>query len=203
MDHDFEWRTQAEKADVVRYWWRTQRGLCHLCREKMEPYSLAAISPWAATIEHVKPKRENGPNTVGNVRLAHRWCNNVLGSLWEKNRQRALRGQEPISVHWAMTNEMGKLKISVRATQEDASPSPRPLRVGPEPRAYKAQRGTLAALLATSPPLPRGATLPPVHKAAPAFVHSRNQPARRMTALETARWLRESAEKRRQPWPLA
>lgn len=48
---------------------------------------------------------------------------------------------------------------------------------------------------------PRGATLP-LDQQPLAYDHTGGQ-ARRMTALETARWLRECAEKKGKPWPLA
>jgi hypothetical protein len=63
--------------------------------------------------------------------------------------------------------------------------------------------GTLAAMIAKEGlPLPRGATLP--RSSSPqAFEHAPNRPARKMTALETAQWLRHHAKKQGQAWPLA
>jgi hypothetical protein len=192
LNDDFTWRTRAEKDAVVRYWWRVQRGRCHLCREPMEPYSQAAVSPWAATIEHLKPKREGGPDTAGNIRLAHRWCNNVLGALWSMNRDRAFKGLPPLSADWALTNELGKLRV-----RKQAAPQPTPLPPARPRKTEKLPKGTLAAMLANgSAPLPRGATL---SNATTAPI----TPARRMTAIETAQWLRHSAKKGGQSWPLA
>ena len=47
----------------------------------MLPYRRRRVkSAMDATVEHLKPKREGGPDTVGNVRLAHMVCNNALGA---------------------------------------------------------------------------------------------------------------------------
>lgn len=186
MSPDFEWHTKEEKADVVRYWWRKQKAMCHLCGEQMEPYSQAKNSPWAATIEHVTPRRENGPNTVGNVRLAHRWCNNALGALWQMNKDRAAKGLSLLTVEWAMASERGKLKV--RGLE-----AARPIHRTAHRAANTADKDFI------SPSLQRGATLPPDNSPL-WFEHSANKPARRMTALETAQWLRESQGRK---WKLA
>lgn len=149
MDLNFEWRTREEKKEVVRFWWRQQRALCHICGGEMEPYSQAIVSPWAATIEHLVPRRENGPNTVGNVRLAHRWCNNALGALWELNRHRSTQGLPPLSEKWALSNAVAQVR-----QRRIAKP------VEPE-RLPKGSYGCsmAAMMLRGEMPLPRGATL--------------------------------------------
>jgi 5-methylcytosine-specific restriction endonuclease McrA len=85
MDPSFEWTTKTEKLRVIAYWWKEQGGKCCLCGLKMLKYGGGLEN--SATVEHVIPKRENGPNTVGNVRLAHARCNHVAGALWEQRRQ--------------------------------------------------------------------------------------------------------------------
>jgi hypothetical protein len=50
--------------------------------------------------------------------------------------------------------------------------------------------------------LPTGATLPK-ETTALIYEHSRDHPARKMTALEVAQYLRQEAVKRGKSWPLA
>lgn len=177
MDPNFKWTTRDQKLDVVRYWWREQRAICHLCKDRenpMEPYEQAGVSPWAASIEHLVPKRDNGPDTVGNVRLAHRWCNNVLGALWKQNQDRAVLGLELISEHWALNNKRAQLN-AVRQelrTEHKVFKKPFPDRVESAAARHelkknlvafrdKPARGTLAYMVENDQmPKPRGATLP-------------------------------------------
>lgn len=85
MDPNFEWTTREEKLLVIDYWWEEQGKLCCICGEEMEPYKRQGThNPKAATVEHLIPKRDNGPNTVGNIRLAHAFCNHTLGALWSR-----------------------------------------------------------------------------------------------------------------------
>lgn len=123
---NFKWTTRAEKLQVADYWWKEQRRLCCLCGELMKPYSRQHTTDLdAATFEHLIPKRENGPDIVGNVRLAHAICNNALGAHWERNRQRAERGLPLISekeaVHNAAGNRRARL-VQTKAGQRSSRP---------------------------------------------------------------------------------
>ena len=149
MDMNFKWTTRAEKLLVVDYWWKEQRGCCCLCGEIMKPYSRQHTSdPDAATIEHLIPRRENGPNTAGNVRLAHGLCNNALGALWQQNQHRKVLGLPPLTEKWALASASGRQRAKLL-------PAPQ---MTPEEVAARRERGSM-------------------HR------------ARRMTAIETARWL--------------
>lgn len=100
---DFEWHSYTEKLRVVAYWWEKQKRKCCICDLIMLPYQREHTkNPSRATIEHVIPKRDGGPNTAGNVRLAHARCNHALGALWGINKVRAQRGQPPLSTAWAL-----------------------------------------------------------------------------------------------------
>lgn len=207
VDLNFQWRTREEKLEVVRYWWREQRGICWICKDReqpMEPYSQAVISPWAASIEHLIPKRDGGPDTVGNVRLAHRWCNNVLGALWQINQDRARLGLGPISDEWALSSRRAQLKAPldvVRAYLKFGDRTARgELWRQTNAKYPKATRGTLQrAVEGGAVSLPRGATLPREPIPIPAYEHSAYHPPRKLTGLELARLLRQ----RHGPWPLA
>lgn len=108
MDPNFEWRTKEDKERVVNYWWTEQRMLCCLCGKQMQPYlGEGDTHPLRATIEHLIPRRENGPNTVANVRLAHALCNNTLGQQWERNRHLVERGLPPVSDTVALKSAWG------------------------------------------------------------------------------------------------
>jgi hypothetical protein len=171
---NFRWLTRAEKLEVVAYWWKNQRGRCCLCNMPMDPYHRDRThNPDAATIEHLIPRRESGPNTVGNVRLAHGRCNHALGALWEQNRHRGAKGLPPLTAKWALNsargNELARKRLLKEAKKNDPA------------------SGTMAAGGFVS--LPRGATLMSFYKG---HVDNAKRIARpKMTAAETAAWLRE------------
>ena len=120
MDPNFKWTTRDEKLLVVDYWWEQQKGRCCLCGDLMKPYSRQHTTDQdAATVEHVIPKRDNGPDTAGNVRLAHAICNNTLGAHWERNRQRAKLGLHPISAKEALHTAMGNRRARVAQSERD------------------------------------------------------------------------------------
>lgn len=51
--------------------WNATDGRCHLCG--------GPVTIHDATIDHVCPKAQGGPNDRENLRLAHEWCNNAKG----------------------------------------------------------------------------------------------------------------------------
>lgn len=169
MDMNFEWHTRTEKLLVVAFWWKQQEGNCCICHKEMEPYHReAGRNPNAASVEHLIPRRENGPNTVGNVRLAHRSCNNRLGGQWAEEQHRKLV-------------EAGLAPKSKRKR--------RPAYVF-DPRMQPPATGQpFVALDKKLVSLPRGATLMPCYKGRMGNVP--RAPKQKMTAIETARWLRE------------
>lgn len=174
MDMDFEWHTRAEKLLVVAYWWEQQKGSCCICNHEMEPYHRdAGKNPNAASIEHLIPRRENGPNTVGNVRLAHRSCNNRLGGEWAIEQHRKL--------------------VESGLAPKPKRKSKRPAYVF-DPRTQLPATGQpFVALDKKLVSLPRGATLLPTYKG-----RMGNVPRPRKikaTLAETARWLAEQGVK--------
>jgi hypothetical protein len=185
MDMDFTWTTLTEKRQVVDFWWKVQQGLCCIFHEEMEPYHReAGKNPNAASIEHLIPKRDNGPNTVGNVRLAHRSCNNRLGAQWAIDEHQRL----------VESGEAPKPKLKRRK---------RPAYVFDDRNVQDTATGQpFVALDKKLVSLPRGATLTPEYldkivkggrdprtrmnaKAASDQIKR----ARKMTPLETAQWL--------------
>jgi hypothetical protein len=189
MDMDFKWTTRAEKLQVVAYWWEQQRGLCCLCFKPMDPYVRDGNrNPNGATIEHLIPRRENGPNTVGNVRLAHGGCNHALGALWEMNKHRAIKGEAPLSEKWALNTAAGNRRAAEQSKLKTMTAEENEFRMR-EYQLRKARGVTWCAANALS--LPRGATLPS------SKIKRRGKPkhAAKMTAEETARWLRDQGIK--------
>lgn len=89
LTEDFAWHSYDEKMLVVKYWWAKQAGKCVMCGKEMIPYGITRLKPNAASVEHLIPRRDGGPNTLGNVRLACRKCNNDAGGNWERSRQRS------------------------------------------------------------------------------------------------------------------
>jgi hypothetical protein len=196
MDMNFHWTTRSEKLQVVAYWWEEQKGKCCICFKPMEPYKRQNTPhPQAATIEHLIPRRENGPNTVGNVRLAHAWCNHALGGLWMQNQHRALKGLPPLTQEQALGGEMQRksalsrpTKRSIRFHKDDVFAPESPyynLWV-----AWKAEREAkeLRKFYQERVSLPRGATLTPEYQQLIGR-HITQKKAFRMTATETAQWL--------------
>lgn len=102
------WSDRASRLAIVDYWWEQQKAICCLCDDAellMDTYHRKSTNnPFEATIEHLIPKRDNGPDTAANTRLAHKMCNHALGGLWSKNQDRERRGLEPLSIEWALTN---------------------------------------------------------------------------------------------------
>lgn len=155
MDMNFKWTTRDEKLLVVDYWWKEQRGRCCLCGDLMKLYSRQHTSdPDAATIEHLIPKRENGPDSAGNVRLAHAICNNALGAHWERNRHRAKLGLPAISEKEALHTAIGNRKARIADAERET-------KAINDPRVQEALRVFPGAAVR----------------------------ARKMTPIETARWL--------------
>ena len=214
MDHDFQWTTREEKMEVVRYWWRQQRAVCCICKDEaelMEPYG-SPSSPWVASIEHLVPKRDNGPDTVGNVRLAHRWCNNVMGALWQINKDREKMGLEPLSAEWALSGRRAQARLPIDVTRAFLkNPEHRGTRGAMWKRLNakypKAARGTLYRAIESGElrlrSRPRGATLPKEPTLPDVYEHSKASKPRKLTGLELAQFLRENALKNGQKWPLA
>lgn len=53
---------------------------CQICLEPVDP-DTPKNSTWDATLDHITPKSKGGSDDPENLRLAHRWCNSVRGSL--------------------------------------------------------------------------------------------------------------------------
>lgn len=124
MDPNFEYRTRDEKLQVVAYWWKEQSRLCCICGTIMLRYHRdASREPLRATIEHLIPKRDDGPNTVRNVRLAHAICNYALGSLWQINRDREAQGYPLFSEQEALANARERIRARQLGTPREA-PAP-------------------------------------------------------------------------------
>ncbi len=178
MDMDATWGTPASKRRVAAFWFREQRGICWLCKSTelpLEPYQRdRPHNPIAATIEHLIPRRDGGPNTVGNARVAHAACNSALGTLWEANRQRVQKGLPELTEAWAlgiahakMRQELNQRRAAVPDDHEtSAVPMPRAgyTITSNHRRAHMVKRPKVPApskgTAARSMPLPRGATLP-------------------------------------------
>lgn len=189
MDLNFAWHTRDEKLLVVAYWWDQQQGKCCICHEPMKPYHRDHTnSPLRATVEHLIPRREGGPNTVGNIRLAHAMCNHALGALWMINEHRKERGKPPHSAEWAIRTARGNWK----AKQEIEAMTPLQRARMHVDRAFekverKAKGVRWCAQNAIS--LPRGATLSPEYQERVSGQKTEHKKATRMSVFEVARWL--------------
>lgn len=52
---------------------------CQLCMSPVEP-TAGLASPWRPSLDHIVPHSKGGPDTIENLRTAHRWCNTVRGA---------------------------------------------------------------------------------------------------------------------------
>lgn len=69
------WSGRYTMAEVAaRTAWR-----CHLCDVAVDP-TLSGLHPDGPTVDHVLPLSRGGPDTLPNVRLAHRRCNVKRGA---------------------------------------------------------------------------------------------------------------------------
>jgi hypothetical protein len=181
MDMNFAWTTRAEKLVVVTYWWEQQKGCCCICSD--------------ASIEHLIPRRENGPNTAGNVRLAHRSCNNRLGAEWaiEQHQKLIEAGLAP--------------RPKLKRNRPAYAPLPLFTKESRFPKESLYYDAWVKWLDEQAPSdgqqfvpldkklvsLPRGATLLPTYKGRMGNVPRLRKV--RATAVETARWLAEQGVK--------
>lgn len=212
MDMNFEWHTRAEKLLVVAYWWKEQDGKCCICQTSMLPYKREHTNdPSRATVEHLIPRRDSGPNTAGNVRLAHAKCNHALGALWSVNQQREKYGQTPLSREWALESgarlksngwkKRPKLPQQSAFALMTAEENDRRIR---EYIAKKTPKHGVSWNAGNALSLPRGATLMPEYldkialtgpdaktrmNAKAASDQMKGRRAQKMTPIETARWL--------------
>lgn len=65
----------ADKVRVAIY--RRDGWTCRLCGDPVAS-DLDHADPWAATLDHVRPRSMGGSDDVDNLQLAHRWCNSVI-----------------------------------------------------------------------------------------------------------------------------
>lgn len=213
MDLDLGWHTLAQKRVIIDYWMERQRGVCCLCSDPdlpMDPYYRQGDqNPLAATLEHLIPKRDGGPNIARNVRLAHKMCNSALGALWEVNRQREARGEHPHNTDSFLAEArrrnadfiLGRRNrvpaSDVHASRMAVELASRPVPPGwaIRPDNAKAIPSSLASALALGKPigLERGSTLPGFTPA-PDRVPQPAKPAPRAKDL-----LERKAEKVRRP----
>lgn len=175
MDMAFRWTTRAERLLVADYWWDEQKAVCCLCGDPellMDPYYRQnPANPFAATLEHLIPKRDDGPDTVGNVRLAHKMCNQALGALWSTNEARAERNLEPLSIEWALARARAQyagmiaLRTSVSVLGHIETVHPTAIAIDLSHRTPKGDRKIKSPVVRYSMEhkgdgRPRGATLP-------------------------------------------
>lgn len=70
--------------------WHRQGGRCHYCQIEMR-YRTNPLKDYTATIDHLKPKSKSGTNSIDNLVLACKRCNEMKGSKTEKKFLELLR----------------------------------------------------------------------------------------------------------------
>lgn len=74
---------QLFRSSPILLKWVTDRDGwdCQLCGEPVDKtLSGDPVDPWSPTLDHVIPQSMGGSDDVENLRLAHRWCNQVRGA---------------------------------------------------------------------------------------------------------------------------
>lgn len=166
-------------------------GRCRYCKiEVRRNFNSREYSDDDATKDHIIPRRKNGTNDRANLALACRKCNHAKGDRDLVDFLLDPRSLSERRVQTARALRSKRRNIRVISVSDEMRERDRLL------------RGTMAHAIAsgevtedmTYRKAPHDIPLNPV----PSM-----KPKHKMSALETARWLRETAEKRGRPWPLA
>lgn len=74
----------SDRARIYRVrkrMYKEQKGLCWICGERMAISKSQAGKAAYATFDHIVPKADGGTGERGNLRLAHRKCNALRGTV--------------------------------------------------------------------------------------------------------------------------
>lgn len=167
-----------------------------------------------ATIDHIIPKAKGGPNHISNYALACRRCNHAKGDRTVEEfladpRSPKQRARKPLkkrnvrSVPVPASTTRGEHLVRIAKPRLTAEQTVAFLRESGEraKRGDKPIRGTLAWAIEQGEVTEHHTYKRPPPSTAPGA--DPRPRGRKMSALEFARWLRESAEKKGQVWPLA
>lgn len=69
-----EWISRADRLAI----YERDEWTCQVCAGVVDP-NLPMLDDWAPTLDHITPRSRGGSDDPENLRLAHRWCNSVLG----------------------------------------------------------------------------------------------------------------------------
>lgn len=72
-------RTSETKRRWYQEMMKAQKGACHICGSQMT--KMGETKGSAATFDHLRPLSDGGTDGRSNLKLAHRKCNNVRGSM--------------------------------------------------------------------------------------------------------------------------
>lgn len=176
---------------------------CHYCSKTVRlRVSATEYRDNDATLDHKVPQARGGTNADHNLILSCRGCNNA----------KAARSYEDFLARPYRIHGLKKKRAAKRPAYV-----PQPAVIEATKRADKVIRGTLAHAIQIGEvteagtykrPVPSDARPPRGRKMSNAefkrwVAESQRRVTPQMTALETARWLREAAERKGQPWPLA
>jgi hypothetical protein len=161
---------------------------CHYCRRSVHiSRPLAPHRPNDATIDHKIPRSKDGTDSLDNLLLACRACNEAKED----------RDYEDFLAHpFRLTPEQKRQRLMLDdpRVKEVLAQFPGAKVVSVRERPI---RGTLAWAIEQGEVDEAGR-----YRKAPRDDRS-TEPARKMSAQEVAQWLRESAEKKGKPWPRA
>lgn len=158
-------------------------SLCHYCAKTVKLRASSTQHKMDdATLDHKIPKAAGGTNADENLLLACRECN-------EAKEDRSY--DDFLARPWRLYPR--KVKHPLRRPRHMPSAGA----INATRKIDKAMRGTLAWAIAIGEVTDYGAykPRPPANQPQPR--------GRKMTAIELAKWLRETHEKKGRPWPLA
>jgi hypothetical protein len=158
-----------------------------------------------ATRDHMLPKSKGGKGGA-NILIVCNQCNHHKGplSLEQFAAKLTVKGDRRAAIVWSLIDRLEEAKKPAEPAKS-RTPRKRGVRTVPIPASVeqgeKFLRGTMAHAIKIGE-----VTEHCTYRRRPASTEPGSDPrprGRKMTALEFARWLRESAEKKGQPWPLA
>lgn len=187
------------RQTLIERLFEKEGGRCRYCRRAVRKrFFTHEDRPDDATVDHIIPRAKQGTNDPDNLALACRKCNHAKG---DRELLDFLADPRPASERKAAAKAASskaatqkKRRRALRAAGFPAGPSTLPTKSKMPPS------GTLAYAIMLGEVTDHGT----YKRVRPRDIEPKNRiPQPQMSALETARWLREQHEKRGKPWPLA
>lgn len=200
------------RRNLIDLLFHKEGGRCRYCsRAVRKNYYSETYEFDDATIDHIVPKSKGGTNDRDNLALSCRACNHAKG---DRDLNEFMADPRPASERpstAAVRRRLRRMGIDTsgtipteysdaRAQAAFAAVYKDRLHLLRPPKEPAAGKGTLARAIQNGEVSP---SCEYVKQPKPATLPDPRPRGKKMTAAETAKWLRESAERRGKAWPLA